>query len=99
MDFWDGWKLSYLTQAFSNQPASLTGMELGKEMASGKTPYSSSYRSASFTEQTLVWEACTPPPLLIFRWRSAIAQNRDFIHHQTFTLRVPCCAQWHSARS
>jgi hypothetical protein len=63
MDFWDGWKLSYLTQAFSNQPASLTGMELGKEMASGKTPYSSSYRSASFTEQTLVWEACTPHPL------------------------------------
>jgi hypothetical protein len=61
MDFWDGWKLSYLTQAFTNQPASLTGTDMGsaKEIASGKTPYSSSYRSASFTEQTLVWEART----------------------------------------
>lgn len=91
MDFWDGWKLSYLTQAFTNQPASLTGMDMGsaKEIASGKTPYSSSYRSASFTEQTLVWEALALSAQLkdfvveemqdrskIMRWRETVEETK-----------------------
>jgi hypothetical protein len=54
---WDGWKVSFLTQAFSGQPAG-GEMSASKESA-GKTPYSSGYRASSFSEQTLVWEART----------------------------------------
>jgi len=54
MDFWDGWKLSYITQAFSN--AKETSATTTTAPAAST---SSSYRSWTFTEQTLVWEACT----------------------------------------